>query len=109
MENIGINSISISISDLSLHQMFTSILRRLLMSRRCSHGNRKSMGYGRKWRRESPTIKCNIFLMGPFSIVRWKIWDINSISISISISDLSLHQFFRLIFRRTNLDIASMQ
>ncbi|KAJ6855405.1 hypothetical protein NC651_040153 [Populus alba x Populus x berolinensis] len=31
---------------------------------------RKSMGVGRKWRRESPTIKRNIFLMGPFSIVR---------------------------------------
>jgi hypothetical protein len=40
--------------------IFTSILRRLLMSRRCSHGNRKSMGFGRKWRRESPTIKCII-------------------------------------------------
>ncbi|KAH8480376.1 hypothetical protein H0E87_030582 [Populus deltoides] len=24
------------------------------------HGNRKSMGFGRKWRRESPTIKCII-------------------------------------------------
>ncbi|KAL9345087.1 hypothetical protein Peur_062762 [Populus x canadensis] len=47
------------ISLVRLH-IFTSILRRLLMSRRCSHGNRKSMGFGRKWRRESPTIKCII-------------------------------------------------
>ncbi|KAJ6952388.1 hypothetical protein NC653_041506 [Populus alba x Populus x berolinensis] len=36
----------ISISDLSLHQSFCLILR-------------KSMGFGRKWRREIPTIKCN--------------------------------------------------
>ncbi|KAJ6855399.1 hypothetical protein NC651_040148 [Populus alba x Populus x berolinensis] len=60
MENIGINSISISISDLSLHQIFCCILGRILMSRRCSHGNWKSMGFGCKWRRESPTIKGNI-------------------------------------------------
>ncbi|KAI9377533.1 hypothetical protein POPTR_019G073801v4 [Populus trichocarpa] len=49
----------ISISDLSLHQIFCLILVRLLISRRCSHGNRKSMGFGCEWRRESPTIKCN--------------------------------------------------
>jgi hypothetical protein len=85
----------ISISDLSLHQIFCLILGQLLISRRCNHGNRKSMGFGRKGRRESPTIKCIIVFMGPFSLVRC-----GKYRTLISISDLSLHQIFCLILVR---------
>ncbi|KAF9661529.1 hypothetical protein SADUNF_Sadunf19G0078300 [Salix dunnii] len=37
--------------------IFSRLLGQLL---RCSHGNRKSMGFGRIWRIESPSIRCSI-------------------------------------------------
>jgi hypothetical protein len=64
--------------------------------------NRKSMDFGRRGRRESPTIKCIIVFMGPFSLVRCgKYRTLISISRSFVASNF-------LFDPRSALDISSM-